>query len=65
MSLTPYSEEDGQRLYQWLQTVERLEQLSNTVLADLVVDHLWAALPLGSPQSDLLAEVIARLKGER
>ena len=65
MSLIPYTAEAGQRLWQWLQTTHRLEEMSNALLAELVVDHLWADLPLGSPHSDLLAEVIARLKGER
>jgi len=59
------TEEQGQRLWQWLQTTIALEQKTDKELGDLVTDHLWADLPLGSPQSDLLAEVIARLQGER
>jgi hypothetical protein len=59
------TEADGERLLRWLETVSRLEALSNAALADLVLDHLWADLPLGTPQNDLLAEVIARLRGER
>lgn len=55
----------GERLLFWIQTTLRLEGLSDAELADLLTDHVWADLPLGSPQSDLIAEVIARLKGER
>jgi hypothetical protein len=57
--------EQGERLLFWLQTTIRLEGMSDVELGDLLTDHVWATLPLGSPQSDLIAEVIARLKGER
>lgn len=53
------------RFMEWLRTTQALELKSNGELADLLVEHIWADLPLAAPQSDLIAEVIARLKGER
>lgn len=56
--------EQAERLLAWLQTTQRLAAKTDDELADLLVDHVWANLPLGSPQSDLVAEVIHRLKKE-
>jgi len=42
-----------------------LSNLSNIQIADLVRLHIWAMLPLYSPNSELIEEVIDRLeKGE-
>jgi len=43
--------------------VKKLKTLSNRQLAALLVDHVWAYLPGGSPQSKLMDEVIDRLQG--
>jgi hypothetical protein len=55
---------DAQRLWQWLERTERLEALSNAELADVVEEHLWAGLPGLSPASDVLSEVMDRLRKE-
>lgn len=55
----------GERILQWLATTDRLEAMTNAELGELLLNHIWAHMPLLSPQSDLVAEIIARLKGER
>ncbi len=48
------------------ETRQILTNLSNTQLADLVRLHIWGKLPLYSPDSELIEEVIDRLeKGEK
>ena len=56
------TEAQVQRLWQWLQSTGVLEGLSNAELADLLVETVWAELPVCSPQSDLISEVIERLR---
>jgi len=51
----------ARKLLQWLECVTALEQHSNDALAALLVEHLWADVPLGTPLSDLVAEVTPRL----
>ncbi len=43
--------------------VKKLKTMTNRELAGLLVDHVWAYLPGGSPQSKLMDEVINRLQG--
>jgi hypothetical protein len=38
--------------------------MTNPALAVLVANYVWGKLPLESPESVLLAEVIARLRGK-
>jgi hypothetical protein len=45
----------------WLDTSETLATKTNAELVSLVEEHLWAQLPLGSPASMLLHEVMERL----
>jgi len=45
-----------------IKTSDKLKSLSNDELADILTETLWAKCPLMSPQSDLLNEVIDRLK---
>lgn len=47
------------------ETRQILTNLSNTQLADLVRLHIWAKLPLYSPDSELIEEIIDRLEGEK
>ena len=54
----------AQRLLTWLETTAGLERLSNTALAKMLVDEVWADMPLMTRKSDLLAEAIARLMGD-
>lgn len=42
--------------------VKKLKTMSDYELSGLLVDHVWAYLPGGSPQSKLLDEVIDRLQ---
>ena len=60
----PYTVADAARLYEWLERAGRLESLTNQQLADVVEEHLWAAVPVLTPASDLLSEVIDRLRQE-
>jgi hypothetical protein len=41
-----------------------LATMTNPALAVLVTNYVWGKLPLESPESVLLAEVIARLRGK-
>ena len=50
------------RLFQSIKTEDALRQKTNDELADLVRDHIWAHVPLISPQADLLGEVMDRLR---
>lgn len=43
--------------------MEKLKSLSNYELSGLLIDHFWVYLPADKPQSQLLDEVIERLKG--
>lgn len=42
--------------------MNKLKELSNYELAGLLVDHVWAYMPLDKPQAKLLDEIIDRLK---
>lgn len=55
------SDECAERIIQSIQTSDRLKALSNTELADILTNTLWAECPLMSPESDLLSEIIDRL----
>lgn len=46
-------------------TIERLGELSNQEIANLLIEHIWADFDIFSPESDLLEEAIERLKDER
>jgi hypothetical protein len=59
------TEAQAQKLLRWLDRTHHLERLSDSALGDLLTATLWASLRLGTPDSDALAEAIARLKGER
>lgn len=43
-------------------TMLELEQKSNQELADLLIEHVWAELPVTSPVSMLLSEITERLR---
>lgn len=50
------------QLQEWLERTDELEAMNNEQLADLIEDHLWADLPVMTPVSDVLSEVIDRLR---
>jgi hypothetical protein len=58
-------DDDVQRTMTWIATVEHLETVSDATLAELLMEHVWALSPLKTLQNDLVAEAIARLRGER
>ena len=60
-----WTPERAQRLWQWVQATAWLETVSDVELGDLLEAEVWADLPLRSTPSDLVAEAIARLRGER
>ena len=63
MSLdTVWTIEAAARLCDWMERTDTLEALTNAALATAVEDHLWTALPMLTPASDLLSEVIDRLR---
>lgn len=49
-------------LLQSLKQEDELKKLSNETLSDLLLDHVWPGMDIGSPESDLIQEVINRLK---
>ena len=56
------TEEQVARALEWTHTMQRVSQMTNQELATILTEHVWAFMSLGSPQSDVLAEVIARLE---
>jgi hypothetical protein len=50
------------QLWEWMETVDRLDALTNQQLADVVEDELWVDLPVMTPMSDLLRLVVERLR---
>jgi hypothetical protein len=61
---TAWTDDDGQRTMTWIATVTHLETVSDATLAELLLQHVWAPTPLKTLQNDLVAEAIARLRGE-
>jgi hypothetical protein len=59
----PMNEHDGAQLLAWLERVEAYEDLSDGALAALLLDKVWAHLPLRGVPNDLVAEAIRRLRG--
>ena len=45
-----------------LKTDDALKQKSNDEIAQLLIDHIWPAYDLGSPQSALIEAAIERLR---
>lgn len=62
---TPTLDAYTNRLWTWLATAEALEAMTDTEVADLLHDWVYVALPTMTPASDIVAEAIARLRGER
>jgi len=58
------SEECALRILESIEYEGNLQHLSNDELADILIETIWAELPLMSQESDLLSVVIDRLKGE-
>ena len=57
-------EEQTHSTQTWIATVEHLATVSDATLAELLYQHVWAPLPLRTLANDLVAEAIARLRGE-
>jgi len=45
-----------------VKTKDQLKKLSNKKLSDLLLTHIWGALDISSPESDLVEEIVERLK---
>ena len=50
------------RLAKSVEVSLKLHEKSNKEIADLLMEHVWANMDCTSPQSDLVAEAIERLK---
>lgn len=55
--------DQAQRLLTWADTAHYLEDLPDADLADLLEQTVWTTLPLMTPASDLVSEVLDRLRG--
>lgn len=53
--------EQAEKFLEWVEVIHALKSKTNKELAGLLVDHVWAYMPTGTPQSELLNEVIDRL----
>ena len=52
-----------QRILTWADATAYLERITDTELADLLEQEVWATLPVMSPASDVVQEAIDRLRG--
>lgn len=52
----------GERLQTWVDVMVRLGGETDSVIADLVAQNLMNYEPLGTPKSELLHQVIVRLR---
>ncbi|MFH1560482.1 MAG: hypothetical protein ABID84_03625, partial [Chloroflexota bacterium] len=52
----------AQSLFQSVKIAKALGALTNTEIANLLRDHVWANMVIFSPQADLVKEAIERLK---
>jgi hypothetical protein len=55
-------DDDGQKFQVWIAACDHLAQMSNTALADWIEAHVWTQFPITAPMSDVLSEVINRLR---
>jgi hypothetical protein len=58
-------DEKGAKFLHWLKRCSRLETYTNEELSDLLLSDVWADLVPMTFESDLIAEVIDRLKGKQ
>ena len=59
------SDKQIQKLIRSIQTEGKLKMRTNKQLASLAVDHIWATMPMGSPQSELISVIIDRLEATK
>jgi hypothetical protein len=64
MNLTPEQLHNAEKLLLMFDTMDALSGKTNAELADLLIEHVWAEIPITSPVSALLSEIADRLKGE-
>lgn len=64
MNMTPEQLHNAEKILLMVDTMAELERKTNVELADLLIDYVWADIPVTSPVSALLSEIADRLKGE-
>lgn len=58
------TDEQADRLIQWMRVSKALETKSNREIAQLLIDHVWSEYPLGTAKSELISEAANRLSPE-
>ena len=51
---------DPDAFWRWLQVTDRIENLGDGELCDIIIEGVWAEMPMGSPQELLIDELIQR-----
>ena len=60
---SPYLAEEAykaDKLLKYCATADAIKRLPDAKLHALIIDHVWAQLPLGSPQNLILDELLTR-----
>jgi hypothetical protein len=53
---------DAQSVHVWMACRDHLARMTHAAFADWLEDHVWVQFPITAPMSDILSEVIDRLR---
>jgi hypothetical protein len=57
-----HTADDEHRVQVWVACRDHLARMTHTAFADWLEDHVWVQFPITTPMSDILSEVIDRLR---